>query len=109
MAQGTVQGPLCQGRVSPSRGCDAHERRFLLLSPPMIDCSNLKRGKTQASSTTSTVLLNDIRSRESSLHPAPVVVSLFEFAKTKRTELSSDKGANDERHNHYASKHLRAK
>ena len=26
----------------------------------------------------------------------------FEFAKTKRTELSSDKGANDERHNHYA-------
>ena len=35
--------------------------------------------------------------------------SLFEFAKTKRTELSSDKGANDERHNHYASKHLSAK
>ena len=37
------------------------------------------------------------------------VVSLFEFAKTKRTELSTDKGANDERNNHYASKHLRAK
>ena len=38
-----------------------------------------------------------------------LLFSLFEFAKTKRTELSSDKGANDERHNHYASKHLRTK
>ena len=26
--------------------------------------------------------------------------------KPKRTELSSDKGANDERHNHYAAKHV---
>ena len=31
-----------------------------------------------------------------------LLFSLFEFAKTKRTELCSDKGANDERHNHYA-------
>ena len=35
--------------------------------------------------------------------------SLFEFAKTKRTELSSEKGANDERQNHYESKHLGVK
>ena len=37
-----------------------------------------------------------------------VVLNIF-IPETKRTELSSDKEANDERHNHYASKHLRAK
>ena len=37
----------------------------------------------------------------STLPQVLLLLSLFEFAKTKRTELSRDKGGNDDCHNHY--------